>query len=107
MNPQYSTETIDTTRNDTLSRKGKDPVRRHQITKALQQRHGIPTRTSEERSKMFTDLANDKFATKEIKMQANIKEGEEVSLNLKYTNDKKNVQSVYVKYKDIAKRKFY
>jgi len=106
MNPQYSTETIDTTRNDTLSRKGKDPVRRHQITKALQQKHGIPTRSAEERSKMFADLANEKFATKEIKMQANIKEGEKLSFNLQYINDN-DVQSVYVKYKNIAKRKFY
>jgi hypothetical protein len=107
MYPQYSTETVDTTRNDTLSRKGKDPVRRHQITKALQQKHGLTTRNAEERSRMFADVVNNKFETKEIKMRANIKEGEKLSFNFQYIKGENDIQSVCIKYKNIAKRKFY
>lgn len=105
----HSNTTVDTTHNDTLSRKGKDPVRRHQITKALQQKYEHNYKTPEERSRMFKNIANNRFptTTEEYIIGANIKEGEEVSLNLKYGNDKNNVQSVYVKYKDVAKRKFY
>lgn len=106
-----SLQTNDTNHNERLSKRSRDPIRRQQINKTLIDKYnkanGIETRTFQKKARMFEDLANTKFKTAKVKIPAKLLAGEELSLRFKRSSDSGDIKGIFVKFRDVAKRKFY